>query len=378
MNTTTIPESSNAAVERIIHGAATDGEIDLSIGEPDLRAPQVLIDAAIESLKNGQTGYTAKPGIPELRSLLQDDIESSTGVRPDFEDVTVTVGGSEAVALAIVACSTPADGVIIPDPAWPNYVLLAEQHNIPVYRYAQGLSGDDFFDEERIRAGAAAGAKIVVINSPSNPAASVASSSALRRLAAIAEQYDLWILSDEAYESICFSGHRAPSIYSFAPDRTFVARTFSKTYSMTGFRVGALISPSSTRTTIGALHGIVTGCAATASQRAAITALKTLPQRGAELTDEFRRRFELAYEMLAPWIHRQDISSLGGFYLWLDFRESGLTSDFVCEQLRSRGVLVSNGLVYTQTDGFIRISLTTDIETLTAVFGKVRAVLSGK
>lgn len=354
MNKSTTPD---AAALRLMAESPAETDIDLSIGEPDQKAPQRIVEATVSALRDGATGYTAKPGLLPLREALAKDVEDSTGHRPDTSDVTVTIGGSEAVAIAIMAACSPDRGILVPDPAWPNYRLVAGELDFPVHYYTQGPSGDDFFDLKEVEAGLQAGAKLVAVNSPSNPTAAVASSAALEALAVLLEKYDAYALSDEAYESIVFRGTRAASLYSVLPARTFVARTFSKTYSMTGFRVGSLVSPEEFRAAIGALHGTVTGCAMAAAQHAAVVALRELPERGKELAAIYKARFSLAAEILGPWMPSSDVEELGGLYLWIDARDSGLTSDEIAAGLKNRGVIVSSGLVYTRDDGFVRLSM---------------------
>lgn len=347
----------DAATERLMAEATSDTDIDLSIGEPDQKAPQQIVEATVNALRGGATGYTAKPGLLELREALSEDMELSTGLRPDTADVVVTIGGSEAVAITIMAVCSPTQGIVIPDPAWPNYRLVAGDLEVPTSYYTQGPSGDDFFNLHEIERGLQSGAKLVVVNSPSNPTAAVASSAAYDALAVLLEKYDAYALSDEAYESIVFRGTRAASLYAIIPERTFVARTFSKTYSMTGFRVGSLVSPENYRTTIGSLHGTVTGCAMAAAQHGAVVALRELPQRGKELAAIYKARFSLASEILGSWMPPSDVEDLGGLYLWVDARQSGLRSSEITKALKEKGVVVSSGSVYTQTDGFVRLSM---------------------
>ncbi|WP_433528478.1 pyridoxal phosphate-dependent aminotransferase [Micromonospora sp. CA-263727] len=202
------------------------------------------------------------------------------------------------------------------------------------------------------------GARLVVVNSPANPTGAVASADALRSLVELVRRHDAYLLSDEAYESIVYAGGRAPSPLTHGPDVTFCARTFSKTYSMTGLRVGALISPPRFRGDVAALHGTVAGCAPITAQLAAMEALRALPGRGAELAALYRQRHRTAVDLLGPWAPPAATVELGGFYLWLDVRSSGHHSDEVCAVLRARGVVVSSGRVYSGVDGFVRVALT--------------------
>jgi aspartate/methionine/tyrosine aminotransferase len=224
------------------------------------------------------------------------------------------------------------------------------------------------------------------VNSPSNPTAAVASAAVLADLVELVRRYDAYILSDEAYESIVFSGGRAASPLTVGADRTFSARTFSKTYSMTGLRVGSLVSPSSFRVPVAAVHGSTVGAAPTTAQDVALAALRSMPGRSDEVAAVYRERFELAAEVLGPWNPNPDIRSLGGFYLWVGSLTSGRLSASqgrpvhggreIAGELRHEGILVSMGEVYSPTaTGFIRIALTAPAHVLRPAIEVVRETL---
>lgn len=369
-------QGSDDAVARMMAPAVAEGEIDLSVGEPDQALPQVLVRAAVQSLEAGRTQYTPKLGLAELRAEIAADLERATGVRPDVDDVVVTLGGTGAVAVALAAVCVPGGAVLVPDPAWPNYRVLAERLGVQVFGYPQGPSGDQMIDLTAVEAGLVAGARLVVVNSPSNPTGAVASAAVLARLVDLVRAHDAYILSDEAYESIVFAGDRAPSPLGVGGrDVTFSARTFSKTYSMTGLRAGALISPPRFRIAVAALHGTTAGCAPITAQLVGIEALRSLPERGTQLAEIYRRRLERALERLGPWAPAAGPEQLGGFYLWLDARATGRTSNQVTAALRERGVVASAGTVYTSVDGFVRLALTASDEKLDEALGAVREVL---
>jgi aspartate/methionine/tyrosine aminotransferase len=199
----------------------------------------------------------------------------------------------------------------------------------------------------------------VVVNSPSNPTGAVASAHALQELVALVREHDAYVLSDEAYEQVVFAGGRAPSpLADGGHDRTLCARTFSKTYSMTGLRVGSLIAPPELRTAVAALHGTTAGCAPITAQLVAVEALRTLGSRGQELAEIYRDRFARAVDILGPWAPIEPVAALGGFYLWIDARATGRTSTELAAALRAQGVVTSAGTVYTADEGYVRVALT--------------------
>ncbi|HEY0259993.1 MAG TPA: pyridoxal phosphate-dependent aminotransferase [Lacisediminihabitans sp.] len=367
----------DSAVARMMADAVGESELDLSLGEPDQPLPDELVRSAKDSFDRQLTGYTPKLGLAELRDLISNDVAASTGYSPSRDDVVVTVGGTEAVAVALVASCRAGDLALIPDPAWPNYRVLSEQLGISLQTYEQGPSGDGFLDLHSIERGLDDGARLVVVNSPSNPTGALASAGVLHRLVELVRAHDAYILSDEAYEAIVFAGGRAPSpLADGGEDVTFSARTFSKTYSMTGLRVGSLVSPPSFRTRVAAVHGTVVGCAPITAQLMAIEALRSLPGRGATMSAAYRARFEAASAVLGPWMTETAAEDNGGFYLWLDAGSTGRSSAELVEDIRSRGVVVSAGEVYSPTStGFLRVALSASDADLAAAFDVIRAVL---
>lgn len=374
--TTAPPPPADDAVARMMAAETGAGEVDLSIGEPDQPLPAPLVDAAVASLLAGRTGYTPKLGLSGLRALVADDVAAGTGFRPDPADVVITLGGTGAVAVALAAVCAPGGSLVAPDPAWPNYRVLAGRLGIAVLPYRQGPSGDGFADLAEVETGLLAGARLVVVNSPSNPTGAVASAAALRDLVALAREHDAYVLSDEAYEAVVFAGGRAPSpLGGGGHDRTLAARTFSKTWSMTGLRVGALVAPPELREAVAALHGTTAGCAPVTGQLVAAEALRALPDRGAALATTYRSRFERAVRALGPWAPHQPVESLGGFYVWVDARATGRTSADLTAALRAEGVVVSAGTVYTADEGYLRLALTAPDDVLDAALALTRRTL---
>jgi len=366
------PAGSDAAIARMMSLQPDSDVVDLSIGEPDQPLPAPLAETAIASLREGRTGYTAKLGIPELREAIAVD----TGDDVAVEGVVVTAGGTGAVALAIMAAG--AAGLVVPDPTWPNYLVFAEQLGYPVRRYRQGPSGDDFLPLDEIEAGLRDGCRLVVINSPSNPTGAVASAGALAALVELARRHGATILSDEAYESIVFSGGRAPSPLDVGgADVTFAARTFSKRFSMTGLRLGSIVSPARFRRDIGALHGTTAGCAPVTAQIVGLEALNTLADRGAELSAVYRDRWVRAASVLGDRLASPSPDGLGGFYLWIDARDTGRTEEDLVAELSRRSVAVSAGSVYSAQPGFLRASLTAPDDRLDDALATIAAVLDG-
>lgn len=367
--------AADAAVARLMNHETASGVLDLSIGEPDQLLPVELQERAVASVVRG-VGYTPKMGLDSLRKA----VAGSLRVQVNAQDVVITVGGTEAVAIAIETVCTPSRGIVIPDPAWPNYRVLSEHLDIPVSTYRQGTEPGRFFDLAQIDAALVGGAKLVVVNSPSNPMAAAATAAELHDLVDLVERHDAMVLSDEAYEGIVFSGDRAPSPLASAggTERVLVARTFSKTYSMTGLRVGALIAPAPLRLRVAAIHGTTVGCAPRVAQEVAEFALAAMPERGRELSVVYRERFELALAQVGDWMPQSDSSASGGFYVWLDGSSTGQSAADLAMAIEARGFRVSSGNAYTVDESHaVRLALTASRHELEAAFAAVREVFLG-
>lgn len=369
-------QADNAAIARMMTGELAADVLDLSIGEPDQPLHPALVEVARRSLSEGRTGYTPKLGLDDLRSAVALDIASATNRAVAVDDVIITTGGTEAVSVAIRAACAPGDLIVIPDPAWPNYLVVAEHHRLRVATYAQGLDAATFFDFVAIRAALEQGARMVVVNSPSNPVGTVASASALAELVALVRQYGAYILSDEAYESVVFAGGRAPSPLTAGADVTFSARTFSKTHSMTGLRVGSLVSPGSFRVSAAAIHGTTVGCAPITAQLVALTALTGMTDRAGELSRIYGLRHREAREIVGDWMPSAPVDEFGGFYAWLDTTASGRTGFEIVRDVRASGIAVSDGRAFSPASTHtVRVALTAPDEQLQHALGVIRAAL---
>ncbi len=219
--------------------------ISLGIGEPDFVTPPVILQAGVDSLEAGQTGYTSNSGILELRQELARHLESLYGVRYDPEkELLVTVGVSEAMYLALMATVEPGDEVIVPEPCFVSYqpeVIFAGGAPVSVPTYVQ----NDFqVTAQKIEAAITDRTKVLLIGYPNNPTGAVMSRERLMEIARLAEQYDLLVISDEIYDRLIYDTEHVcfPSLPGMW-ERTILLQGFSKAYAMTGWRIGYAAAP---------------------------------------------------------------------------------------------------------------------------------------
>jgi aspartate/methionine/tyrosine aminotransferase len=345
------------------------------VGEPAFDTPVGIREAAVRALAAGDTRYTPRLGFPELREAVRVRLARDKGFHPAFEDAVITAGGSPAACISIAATCQSGDTIVVPDPAWPNYDLFAARIGVGVRRYRYSASRE--LDLEEIDSLIDATTKLLIINSPANPTGAVATKEEMASLVELAARRTVWILSDEAYEGIVFDGERAWSPCALGgSDRTFAAYTFSKTYAMTGWRVGYLIIPSEFRRAALELQATMTGCAPSMAQRGAEHALRHCDEEA----ETMRRVHELRRNLALSQLDGSGIvdgTPRGAFYLWLSIERSGMTGQRFADWIwRQAGVRVSAGEVYSRAEPHhVRASFATDERSLGAGLGRIQSAL---
>jgi aspartate/methionine/tyrosine aminotransferase len=366
-DTTTDPAADpNAAALARLREVHDDPElIDLSVGEPDMATPAAITEAGIEALRGGATHYTPRVGYASLREIIAAKLERENGYTAAVDDIVVTGGGSPAIAIAIGAACTAGDTILVPDPGWPNYEIGAGRFGVRTRRYQQDPEAGVAFDLEQIESLIDETTRMVVITSPSNPTGGTASPEEVRGLVELCERRGLLICADEAYEAIVFEGTATSPAAVGGADFSFGCFTLSKTYAMTGWRLGYVTAPPRFRDLTLAMQIAISGCASAMCQRAGETALSDSHPEVEAAVETYRRRRDRAAEIAEPAGLLKSRPG-GAFYLWLDISASGLTGQEMTDHLvRDHQVLVSAGEVYSQFQpGHIRVSFATDEQLL--------------
>jgi aminotransferase len=310
--------------------ATMDDVISLGIGEPDFVTPDVVLQAGIASLNRGETRYTSNSGILELRQAIAAKWAALYGVSYDPEaEVLVTVGGSEAIYLALTAILNPGDEVIIPEPCFVSYeaeVSFAGGTPVPVATYvdtAFQITG------AQIEAAITPRTKAILIGYPNNPTGAVLDIERMAEVATVAETYDLLVISDEIYDRLVYGfSHTTFSSLPGMRDRTIVVGGFSKDYAMTGWRLGFALAPADILNAMRKVHQYTIMSAPTTAQVAAITALTDPVAEEAVLAmrDSYNMRRKLLVVGLNT-IGMPTFEPRRAFYTFPDIRVSGLTSD---------------------------------------------------
>ena len=328
-----------SGIRRFFEIAATmEDVISLGIGEPDFVTPKPAVEAAIGSLRDGETGYTANSGKVELRELIAEDLQSRYGVRYDpGDEIIVTVGASEAMQLAMLALLDPGDEILIPEPCFVSYGPTAVFAGGKVVYVPTSVETNFQVTAEAIEARITPRSKVLFLGYPNNPTGAVLRRDALEAIAEVAEKHDLLVISDEIYDRLVYgqahqTGHVClPSIESLR-ERTVLLGGFSKGYAMTGWRIGYACAPPAIARAIYKLHQYVVMSAPTMGQVAATAAMRDAQhevERMREAYDERRR-------VIVDGLREAGLPTFepeGAFYAFPDVTSTGLTSEEFAQRL---------------------------------------------
>jgi len=335
--------------------------IHLEVGEPDSSTPQNIIETAFKSARAGWTKYTSNAGLLSLRNFIARQTSLSWGNQVGPERVIITTGAVGALFSALMSIVDPGDEVLIPDPGWPNYEAILHLAGAKPIRFT--LLPDQGFlpDPSEITRLITVRTKAIVINTPGNPTGALFPRSLIENLAVIAGRTGIYVVSDEVYEKIVFEGMHVSAGAICPSDRVFVISGFSKTYAMTGWRVGWLISPPLLSATAAGLQEPITSCASTIAQKAGEAALEG-DQRGIdEARVIFLRRRNIMIDIFGNFDVLPVIPS-GAFYALIDISSTGRKSlDFAKDFLITHNTAVVPGITFGPScDRYIRVAFTTD------------------
>lgn len=342
--------------------ADMDNVIHMELGEPSFQTPEHIMEAGCRAIRDGFTKYTPNIGFTSLREAVQHKL-SRDGLFPDLDQIGISPGSVFALAQALTASTNPGDQVLLSDPGWPNYYMqVVATDRVPV---TYPLRQDNDFEPrikdleplvtDRTRA--------LIINTPSNPTGGVFSKQTVEDLVAFAKKHDIYIISDEVYDKIVFDGHHISPL-SFDPDGHVISIFgLSKSYAMTGWRVGYYVAPKTIAPQMNKLLEPYVSCAPSVSQKAAEAALTGPQDCVDEMVSAYARRRDLIVDILT----REGFefsSPKGAFYLLADISRSGLGSyEFAKTLLKKENLAVAPGLTFGRdSDKFIRFSFCTSLE----------------
>lgn len=350
----------------------------LTVGQPDFVTPWKIREAGIESLETGKTYYTSNAGTLELRREISNYMNRRFDLRYDpAKEVVVTVGGSEAIDVAMRTLLQPGDEVIIPTPCFVCYEPLCKMTGaVPVI--VETRNEDRFkLTPELLESAISDKTKMLVLAYPNNPTGAIMDEEDLEKIARILREKQIIVLSDEIYAELTY-GRRHVSIASL-PDmweRTVVVSGFSKAYAMTGWRLGYICAPAPLARQMLKIHQYAIMCAPTTAQLAAITALRDCDEDVAAMTAEYDRRRRLIYNGLRD-IGIESFEPEGAFYIYPNIGKFGLTSEAFCEKLlyKHKCAIVPGIAFGAAGEGFARISYAYSVKHINQALERMEAFI---
>lgn len=353
--------------------------ISLGVGEPDFKTPWSVRDAGIRSLELGRTKYTANSGLKELRGEICNYLQRRFDLHYKEENILVTVGGSEAIDLTIRAVVQPGDEVIIPEPCFVCYEPITQlTGGVPVHIATR--AEDQFrLTADQLRAAITPRTKLLIFPYPNNPTGAVMSAAEMEEIAAVLRETNVLVLSDEIYSELTYGLERHVSIASLPgmAERTIVVNGFSKSYAMTGWRLGYAAGPAPLVKVMTKIHQSCIMSAPTTSQYAAITALRQCDDQIEMMRDEYNRRRRYVVKALND-MGLTCFEPRGAFYVFPSIQISGLTSSEFCEQLlREKEVAIIPGSAFGASgEGYARISYAYSVDHLQTAMKRIREFLT--
>ncbi|HIF56222.1 MAG TPA: aminotransferase class I/II-fold pyridoxal phosphate-dependent enzyme [Gemmatimonadetes bacterium] len=334
--------------------------IRLEVGEPNFPTPQHVIEAADEAARSGKTRYTENPGIPELRSRIAEIFTEDTGRKTEVGDVVVTTGAMAALYTTLMSIADPGDEVIVMSPSWPNYLMQMTLLGIRPVTVSTNETNGHVPTIEQLESAVSVRTKAVLLNSPCNPTGAVINQTQMARIIDFARRADIYVISDEVYDKIVYEGTHVSAASYDSDGRVVCIHSFSKTYSMTGWRVGYAVAPPEIATLIRKCQEPTVSCVNAPAQYAALAALNGPQEIIGEMRDAYRERRDEVNRLLSS----SGISALnpaGAFYIWVDISSSQRSDvDFAMDLVDKHQVTVVPGSTFgPSNEDRVRISLAT-------------------
>ncbi len=350
--------------------AAGEDVCSFAAGEPDFDTPQFIKDAAIDALQGGKTKYAPTPGIEPLRQAIAERYAAEYGYKIAPSQVVVSPGGKYSCYLAILATCNPGDEVIIPAPYWVSYPEMVKLAGAtPKFVLCDDKAGFKL-TPALLQAAITPQTKLLILNSPSNPTGAVYSKAELQALADLCVAHNLYVLADEMYEHLMYDGNQPINFAMLGAEvekRTITVAGFSKTYSMTGWRLGTLVAPAPIAKACGELQSQMSSNATTFAQYGALAALKEKAKAEAAL-----KEMKVAFDRRRKYLHAElnripGITCLlagGAFYLFPNISSFGLKdTDFCAQLLEKEKVAAVPGSSF-GAEGYLRLSYATSDDIL--------------
>jgi aminotransferase len=353
--------------------------ISLGVGEPDFISPWHIREAAIESIRSGETAYTSNAGSPRLRKAISRYMEERFSLSYDpMKEMIVTVGASEAIDLAMRAIIEEGDEVIIPDPSYVSYVPnVTMVHGVPV-PVPTKAENDFRITPEEIENAITPRTKAIILPYPNNPTGAVMEKHHLEEIAKVIKKHDLVVISDEIYAELSYGiKHVSIATIEGMKERTILINGFSKSFAMTGWRIGFVCAPNEVLSMMLKIHQYVIMCASTMGQAAATEALERAFEDGYKDVKHMHDDYDMRRRVIYKELNEMGLSSFepkGAFYIFPCIRSTGLTSEeFAKGLLEQQHVAVVPGTAFGESgEGFVRCSYASSLKNINEAMTRIK------
>ena len=333
--------------------------IHLEVGEPSFNTPAHIIDAAFEAAGRGETKYTSNYGTPKLRKVIAAKYSAAWDREITIDNVLASSGGVNAIATIVMAIVEPGDEILVPDPGWPNYISIAGTAHATPVRYPCLPENGFLLDVAAIEAQITPRTKILILCNPSNPTGVVFPPETVEALVRLAAKHDLYLIADEIYEALVFDGEHTPASRFDKDGRVTTISGFSKTYAMTGWRLGYAIANPELVLLAGKMMEPLVSCPTGPSQAAGVAALLGPQECVTGMREAYRKRRDIARDLLAPAGMLPAVPQ-GAFYALLDLRVTDLPSrQLALKLLEEERIALAPGDTFGEVSahGMVRLSL---------------------
>jgi len=357
--------------------------LHFELGEPNFNTPENITEAACEALRQGETHYVSSMGIYSLREVVQQTTEKSRGFKPDIDQILVTPGANAIIYLAISCLVNPGEEVIVPDPGFPTYFSAikycgALPVSVPLYE-----SNNFRMNPEDLRKRITSKTRLIILNSPSNPTGALMTQAEIDEIASIAEEHDVYLLSDEIYARMIFDDFNhfhTPAKLDKCKERTIIINGFSKAFAMTGWRLGVAIGPKEVIEKMGLMIQTIVSCVPPFIQLAGIEAIKGDQTPILKMMAEYKNRRDILIEGLNNIPGIRCTKPEGAIYAFPNISNTGMSSeefaDFILEKA---GVALLPGTNFGKHgQGFVRLCYVNSKENIELAIGKIAMAIKDR
>lgn len=352
------------------------------LGDPDFDTPAPIVTAACEALHQGMTHYAPSGGIRELKERAAEVTQRSRGFRPGLDQLLVTPGANAQLYYAMACVANPGEAIIMPDPGFVSYFSIAKMLGIEIQRVPLLESEGFRLNPDRVEAKITPATRMIIMNSPSNPTGAVMTQDEVKRMYDLAQKHDLFLLSDEIYARMVYqeahTAHFSPSRYDSCRERTIVVNGFSKSYAMTGWRLGVMTAPAELTAKMQLVLETTTSCVSPFIQYAGMSALTMDQSPIVAMVDAFRQRRDAVVEGLNSLPGIRCTKPFGAFYAFPNITETGMSSNEFCERmLEEGGVALAPGPIFGEHgEGYVRMAYANSLPNITKALEQMRNVLT--